>query len=80
MTPRERLARRRVEGVEELVEVDRGGRRVLLEHAALGDLLAALGRHAQVDVAVGDAGQRGLADGGERAAAQRRVVLVDASS
>ena len=46
-------------------------------HAALGDLLAALGRHAQVDVAVGDAGQRGLADRGERAAAQRRVVVVD---
>ena len=73
----ERLARRGVEGVEELVEVDGGGRRVLLDHAAVGDLLAALGRHAQVDVAVGDARQRGLADRGERAAAQRRVVVLE---
>ena len=43
----------------------------------VGDLLGALGRHAQVDVAVGDARQRGLADRGERAAAQRREVVVD---
>ena len=73
----QRLARLRVEGVEDLVEVDGGGRRVLLDHALVGDPLGALRRHPQVDVAVGDARQRGLADGGQRAAAQRRVVLVD---
>ena len=73
----QRLARLGVERVEELVEVDRGGRRVLLDDALVGDLLGALRRQAEVDVAVGDAGERGLADGGEGAVAQRRVVLVD---
>ena len=47
------------------------------DDAAVGDLRAALRRHAEVDVAVGDAGEGGLADGRERAAAQRRVVVVD---
>jgi hypothetical protein len=60
-----------------VVEVDRRGRRVLPDDAAVGDLLGALGRHAEVDVAVGDAGEGGLADRRERAAAQRRVVVLD---
>ena len=44
----------------------------------IGDRGRAVARQAQVDVAVGDAGQRRLADGRERPAAQRRVVAVDA--
>ena len=67
-----------VERVEDLVEVDGGGRAVLPDRAAVGDLGFLLAREAEVDVAVGDAGERGLADGGERALAQRRVLLVDA--
>ena len=38
MTPASALRVAGVEGVEELVEVDGGGRRVLLDHAAVGDL------------------------------------------
>jgi hypothetical protein len=71
------LARLRVERVEDLVEVDGRRRAVLVDHAAVGDRRGLAAGKAQVDVAVGDAGHGGLADGGERAAAQRRVVLVD---
>ena len=71
------LARLRVERVEDLVEVDRRRRVVLVDHAAVGDRRGLAAGKAQVDVAVGDAGDGGLPDGGERAAAQRRVVLVD---
>ena len=67
-----------VERVEDLVEVDRRGGRLLPDRAAVGDRPLARAREAQVDVAVGDAGEGGLADGGERALAQRGVLLVDA--
>ena len=67
-----------VEGVEDLVEVDRGGGRLLLDRAAVGDRRLACAREPEVDVAVGDAGQGGLADRREGALAQRRVVVVDA--
>jgi len=67
----------RVERVEELVEVDGGGGEVLGEDAAVGDLRGALGRQGEVDVAVGDARQRRLADDRLRPVPQRRVVLVD---
>src|SRR3954453_5038648 len=75
---RERLAGRGVERVEQLVEVDRRRRRILVDDPAVGDLRGAVGGHAQVDVAVGHAGERRLADGGGRPAAQRGGVLLDA--
>ncbi len=67
-----------VERVEDLVEVDRGRRRLLADDAAVGDLRGLGAGEPQVDVAVGDAGQRRLADRRLRAAPQRRVLLVDA--
>ena len=75
----ERLARLRVERVEELVEVD-GGRRLVREAivapSSSGGLL--FGAEVEVDVAVGHARQRRLADRRARALVQRRpAVLVD---
>jgi hypothetical protein len=75
--PLEVLAGGLVEGVEDLVEVDGGGRAVLPDRPAVGDGLGLRAREAEVDVAVGDAGQRRHADGGDRPFAQRRVVVVD---
>ncbi len=69
------LARLRVERVEDLVEVD-GGRGVLgRQGPAVGDVGAVGAAELQVDVAVGDAGERGLADDRARPAAQRVIAV-----
>ena len=74
----ERLARLRVERVEDLVEVDRGVGLVDADLAAVGDLLVAGAvREGQVDVAVGEPGLGELPDRRPRAERQRRVVLLD---
>ncbi|MEJ7718679.1 MAG: hypothetical protein WKF31_12210 [Thermoleophilaceae bacterium] len=63
-----------VEGVEDLVDVDLGDGLVDVDRAAVGDLgVAALGQ-LEVDDAVGDARDRGQADGRAGALVQRRVV------
>ena len=77
MSAAQRLARLGVEGVEELVEVDRGRRVGLVDDAAGGDRLLVVGRRElEVDVAIGHAGERGLADDRLRAAAQRAIARV----
>jgi hypothetical protein len=62
---------------KKLVDLDGGRGLADVEDAALGDLLAAGGRDAQVDVAVGRARQRRDPERGARAGAQRddRLVL-----
>ena len=71
------LARVRVERVEELVEVDDVGGRADGERRAVVERLRRVRRRRQRDVAVGDARQRGQADHGLGALAQRRVGLLD---
>ena len=71
-------ARLRVERVEELVEVDRGGRRGGRQRRVLGQRAARVRAGRERDVAVGDARQRRQPDDRLRALAQRRVGLLDA--
>jgi hypothetical protein len=73
----EALAGLRVERVEERVEVDRRGRVVRLDLAAVVDLLGVVRARLKRDVAVGDARQRRRADRRLRARVQRRVVVVE---
>jgi hypothetical protein len=65
-----------VEQVEDLVQLDGGRGLVGADRAAVVDLGAAGRAELQVDVAVGDAGQRRLLDHHLRAAPQRLVVRV----
>ncbi len=65
---------RGVERVEQLVEVDLARRLRRRQVAAVGDPRRAGRPEAQIDVAVGDARQRDLADRRGRALAQRREV------
>ena len=66
-----------VEDVEDLVEVD-GGRRVLLgDRPPVLDLLGGARRELEIDVAVGDARQRGGANDRLGPAAQGVLVVVD---
>ncbi len=73
----DRLRRQRV---EELVEVDGRDGLLLRERASVRDRGAGLGvgRNRQLNLATGDLGERRRADGRDRAAPQRRVVVVDA--
>jgi hypothetical protein len=64
-----------VEGVEDLVEVDRGLRAVGAERPAVVDVRLVGAAQLQVDVAVGHARQRGLADDRARPAAQGVVAV-----
>ena len=77
MTPWRSLRVGRVERVEQLVEVDDVGRRADGERRAVVELLRRVRRRRERDVAVGDARQRGQADHGLGALAQRRVRLLD---
>ena len=69
-----------VERVEELVEVDRGGRRGGRERRVLGQRAARVRAGRDRDVAVRDARQRREPDDRLRALAQRRVGLLDADA
>jgi hypothetical protein len=75
----EALARRPVQGVEDLVEVDLGGRVVGGDRAAVVDRRVGDRSDPQVHVAIGDPRERGLANRRLGALAQRLVIgLVDA--
>ena len=71
------LARARVEGVEQLVEVDRSGRLVGADAPAVGDLVGVVAARLQRHVAVGDTRQRRRADRRDGALVQRREIVVD---
>src|SRR3954452_15387636 len=70
-------ARLRVESVEELVDIDHVGGRAGRQRGAVVQLLRRVGGGGERDVAVGDARERGQADHGLGALAQRRIGLLD---
>ncbi len=61
------------EDVEELIDVDRGGRVLAADRRVVLELRRVVRTRRQRDVAVGDAGERGLADQRGRSLAQRLV-------
>ncbi len=73
----EAAARRRVQCVEELVELDDRRRVVRVEHGAVVERRAEVRPRVDVDVAIGDPDQRLGADRGRRPAVKRRELVLD---
>ena len=76
----QRLALLGSEDVEELIEIDRRRRVLRVDGAAVRDRLVGAWSEAQVDVAVGDAGEGRRANDALGALAQGRVLVVDADA